>query len=104
MRKLKTSGSEFCLLSIKSFNGSGYADMEDATCFYASYIAYKKWKGKPEHVRLAEIYKEEAMVSINELLEYTVGAGRKPNDKCLKSFGVEYPRALDWLAEPGVRE
>jgi hypothetical protein len=85
-RKPKTEGLEWLLYSLSAFNGSGYADMNSPEDFLESYVAYKLMRKKPQAVRLAELYREEALYMLEELLEKTYGAGRQPSEKSLQKF------------------
>lgn len=100
MRKAKTSGLEFIILSIMAFNGSGYADMRSPETFYDSYVAYLTMRKRKEHLELAEVYREEIMFAILHLFQTTEGAGRKPSQKALKRFANFYPPAKYWLDQP----
>ena len=87
-KKPKTEGLEWLLHSLNSFNGSGYADMNSAQDYLDSYKAYKSMRNKPQAVRLADLYKLEALGMIEELLDRTYGAGRKPSEKSLERFNT----------------
>lgn len=82
--KSKTEGLEWLLLSLASFNGSGYADMRSPEDFLESYVAYKTLKKKKEAVQLANLYKPEALTMLKDLLGKTLGASRTPPEKYLK--------------------
>jgi hypothetical protein len=101
MKKAQTTtGYEHILLSVISFNGSGYADMNDAETFLDSYIAYSKWKGREEHVRDAQAWYNELLVDVDALLERTDGASRLPSEKNLRKFAGYYPEAANWVDQP----
>ena len=78
MAKNKTDGHEWLWYSVMAFNGSGYADMDSPESFYDSYVAYKQYRKDSKAVRLAEIYHDEILLSITQLLKNTYGAGRIP--------------------------
>ena len=85
-RKQTTEGLEWLIHSVMSFNGSGYADMDDAESYIDSYIAYKRMKNKPKEAALMQIYRMEMRAIVEDLLAKTNGAGRTPSDKSLKHF------------------
>ncbi len=86
MKKAKTEGLEWLAHSLMAFNGSGYADMNNARDFLDSYIAYNSMRKRPQAVRFAQLYEPEVLSIIADLLERTYGAGRLPTEKNLKKF------------------
>lgn len=69
-----------------AFNGTGYADMNSPEDFLDSYITYKTMRKHAQATRLAQVYRPEALLILEVLLEKTYGAGRKPVGKKLKKF------------------
>lgn len=94
IRTPKTSGLEWLVLSLLSFNGSGYADMYDAESFLESYIAYKTAKKKPDAVLLAQRYRQTVLPTIEELLSKTLGASRQPSKKMLYKMRMQQSKFL----------
>jgi len=85
-RKPKTQDLEWLVLSLMSFNGSGYADMSSAEGYLDSYIKYKTMRKKTEAVLLARRYHDAVIPTIDELLAKTYGAGRVPSNKKRAQF------------------
>lgn len=83
-KKPKTEGLEWLIHSLNAFNGSGYADMNSPEDFLESYVAYKTMRNQPNAVRLAQLFKQEALGFLEDFLPKTYGASRKPAEKHLK--------------------
>jgi hypothetical protein len=83
-KKPKTEGLEWLIHSLNAFNGSGYADMNSPEDFLESYVAYKVMRDKPEAVVLAQRFKQDALLFLDDFLQKTYGASRKPAEKHLK--------------------
>lgn len=75
-RNPKTTGSEWLYHSLMAFNGSGYADREDAKDYLDSYRAYKLFRKEAEAVKLLDEYYDDMLPDIEKLLKKTDGAGR----------------------------
>jgi len=82
----KTTDLEYLILSVNSFNGSGYADMDSPESFLASYVDYKRMKNKPDALLLVKRYRSEILEVIDTLLLNTYGAGRKPSQANMDRF------------------
>lgn len=95
----KTSGLEFITLSLMSFNGSGYADMNDPDSYIDSYIAYKQMKKLHDQANSAVYYREELLPTISNLLEKTTGASHQPSDKNIIKFSKFYKPAKNWIQQ-----
>lgn len=94
----KTAGLEWLIHSLSSFNGSGYADMDSPEAFLESYSSYKGMKKQSDAVRLAQIYKPEAIIVLRELLDRTYGASRYPSqDRFVEFESYKNNRDNHWL-------
>jgi hypothetical protein len=85
-RKRKTSGTEFMILSVSAFNGSGYADYTSTEDYIDSYVKYKQWRGKPQDAMQADANRELLRPFVDNLLATSYGAGRTPALKRLEAF------------------
>lgn len=96
----KTEGLDWLLLSLASFNGSGYADMSSSQSFLDSYVAYKSLRQKKQNrqaVILAKVYRVEALEMLDTMLAHTKGAGRKPQEKYVKRVRAVQQQQADQL-------
>lgn len=85
-RVAKTTGLEWLILSISSFNGSGYADYTDVDSFINSYVAYKRWKKLPDQAQYADANREYIQEAVQTLLNRWHGGGHKPSAASLAKF------------------
>lgn len=94
-RTPKTDGVEWLYHSMTAFNGSGYADKATPENYLASYIAYKKWKKRPDAVELVNQNLELAF-ELSCKLVFARDAGHTPSDRNLTKFSFYYnPERLE---------
>ena len=87
----KTTGFEWLEHSFTAFNGSGYADRTNPRTFVDSYIAYSKFRKRPQGAELAEKYYEILLTLAERLIENSAGASKVTSDKGLAKFAQFYP-------------
>lgn len=84
-KKYKTQGLDWLLLSLASFNGSGYANKFSAHEYLDSYEIFKTLKNDTKALELLRIYRVEAYERAFDLLEAR-DANRTPNQKMLNKM------------------
>lgn len=85
-RKPTTTGLEYAVHSLTSFNSFGYADMSSPDNYIDSYVLYKKWRGLTDQALFVDANRELLIDGVADILSKTSGAGQKPNSENLKKF------------------